>query len=80
MSRHFFSERRNRTTGTIIVITHGDDEGLDTVTDGPWYTICDDHHEICSFLTLAEARSHAADPLGWCEGCRSLKGNHDGPA
>jgi len=70
MGDHFYQERVNRETGTLIIVGHGADIALDWETDGPWYTICEDHALLCSHPTLALARDHAAQPSGWCEGCR----------
>lgn len=63
---------RNRETRTLVTITHGDDYGLDTTEDGPWYTVCEDHGLLASHPTLALAREHAAAPSGWCEDCRDI--------
>lgn len=57
-----------RETGTMIVVVDGDACDLDTDA-GRWQTICDDHGTIISHTTLALARSHASNPLGWCEDC-----------
>jgi len=47
-----------------------DAQGLDP-GDGAtkWYTICDDHDQLVGHETLAMAKHHASDPLGWCEVC-----------
>jgi len=70
----YYRETKNRETGTLIIVGHGDHEFimLDTETDGPWYTICNEHGLLCSHPTLALARSHGAEPSGWCESCREL--------
>jgi hypothetical protein len=59
-----------RSTGTLVLVLHGEEAGLDT-DDGrqPWSTVCDDHGTVCCHQTLALARSHAACPEGWCEEC-----------
>jgi hypothetical protein len=61
---------RSRDTGTLILVLNGGEAGLDT-DDGvlPWSTVCDEHGSVCGHSTLALARSHAHDPLGWCEDC-----------
>jgi hypothetical protein len=69
MSRYYRTTRA-RSTGTHITTAHGDDLGLDTETDGPWYNLCEEHGYICSHITLALARSFAAEPFSWCDGCR----------
>lgn len=57
-------------TGTKVTTGHADDLGLDD-GDGAtrWYNRCDAHDEIIGHETLARARSHASDPIGWCEPC-----------
>lgn len=34
-----------------------------------WWTLCDEHGFLVQHATLAAAKFHAADPLGWCEDC-----------
>lgn len=60
------------TGGRIVVgIYRNDQAGLDEGEDGslPWSTVCEEHSHIVSHPTLDLARSHAANPLGWCEAC-----------
>jgi hypothetical protein len=59
-----------RETGTLIVVVNAVEQGLDPA-DGEckWYTICDDHSQLVGHRTLELAKSHAANPLGWCEVC-----------
>ena len=40
--------RRCRETGLPVTVAHGYDLGLDTQGEGPWYTLCEEHSEICS--------------------------------
>lgn len=70
VARRYLRTVTARQTGSAVTVGHGSDLGLDTVDDGPWYTICESHSEMVSHRTLALARYHSADPLGWCEGCR----------
>ena len=70
MSAHYFVTSRSQQSGREVTVGHGDDLGLDVIDDGPWYTICEEHSEMCSHRTLKLARHHSADPLGWCEQCR----------
>ena len=67
-------ERVNRQTGTTIVILDlaHPDSGFDPNEAGRWATICDEHGTIITHDTLALARHHAPDPLGWCEVCMDL--------
>lgn len=69
-TRHPYRRTRARSTGTVIITCHGDDEDLDVTTEGPWYNICDEHGQLCSHTTLALARSFAAAPEEWCSDCR----------
>lgn len=62
-SAHFARE-----TGTLVLVVDGEAQGLDT-EGGRWYTICDDHGQIICHETLALAKAHSSDPLGWCEVC-----------
>lgn len=59
-----------RSTGTLILVLRAEEAHLDDC-DGelPWSTVCDDHGTVCAHPTLALARSHAAEPEGWCEDC-----------
>ncbi len=61
----------SRVTGRPVTVGHGADLGLDFEGEGPWYTICDDHAQLCSHTTLADARGWAAEPTMWCEACQS---------
>ncbi len=57
-------------TNTLIAVFNGAEAGLDT--DGgrqPWSLVCDVHASVTACETLAMARSHASNPLGWCEHC-----------
>lgn len=62
--------RRNRTTGLLVGLYHNGQAGFDD-DDGraPWSTVCEEHGHIVSHDTLALARTHLADPAGWCEQC-----------
>lgn len=64
-SAHFARE-----TGTLILVVNAEEQGLDP-GDGAtkWYTICDDHAQLVGHETLALAKRHASNPLGWCEVC-----------
>lgn len=65
--------RRNRLTRTMISVELADDCGLDDEGGhSKWYTICEDHNEICGHATKALATSWAAEPSMWCEGCKTI--------
>jgi len=73
----FVSARRNRRTGTLVVVV--DDrtgtwtsDSLDPVVNAPWLTICDDHATICCHSSRKLATSHAAFSEGWCEQCMEV--------
>ncbi len=56
-----------------VGLYHAVQAGLDACS-GPWATICEEHGQIVNHATLRLARSHLADPLGWCEHCRQHLG------
>jgi hypothetical protein len=62
-----------RETGTLVVVVNAVEQGLDP-SDGEteWYTICDDHDQLVGHRTLALAKAHAVNPLGWCEVCNGV--------
>lgn len=62
-------QRRVRQTGTLVGVYHAEQAGLDP-TAGAWATSCEAHGSILAHASLNLARSHAADPCGWCEQCR----------
>ena len=61
-------QRRCRSTGLQVGLYHAEQADLDS-SGGPWATICEEHGHIINHDTLALARSHMADPAGWCEAC-----------
>lgn len=62
---HFAQE-----TGTLVVVVNAEEQGLDPAGGvTKWYTICDDHNQLVGHRTLELAKSHASNPLGWCEVC-----------
>lgn len=73
MHNYIRSERKNRETGTIVLVADTDHPDTEFVNDGDrWLTICVDHSMLCSHPTLSLAMAHAAVPSGWCEFCRSI--------
>jgi len=67
-------ERRARSTGAVVQVLdlrHPDTQ-FAPEDDCVWATVCVTHGTICVHPTLALARSHAADPAGWCERCRGV--------
>lgn len=69
-SAHFARE-----TGTLVVVVDADEQGLD---GGKWMTICDDHGQCVGHETLAMAKYHATNPLGWCEVCNGSDRTYEG--
>lgn len=65
-------QRTARSTGTLVSVGSAEDIGLDPTDGGPWATQCDTHGSNVQHLTLAVARSWAACPEGWCEGCQEV--------
>lgn len=63
-------QHKARETGRVVSIVRNDQAKLDD-NDGeyPYSTICDEHGFIVAHHTLALARRHATNPLGWCEVC-----------
>jgi hypothetical protein len=61
-------QRRSRSTGYLVGLYHADQAQLDS-SSGPWATICEEHGHVINHDTLALARSHLADPAGWCDLC-----------
>lgn len=61
-----------RQTGTRVSIYDGILAGIEDDPDCKWCTVCEDHGLIVCHPTLTIARSHAPDPLGWCEGCKIM--------
>lgn len=60
-------ERRNRQTGTLLVVGRPSDLGLDE-SEGAWVTVCDEH----GTLVYSDTRSlaMATYPLDFCDDCR----------
>lgn len=62
-------QRRNRATGSLVGLYNAAQAGMDPDA-GAWVTLCETHSCCVNHPTLAAARSHLADPAGWCEFCR----------
>lgn len=60
-----------RTNGALVGVYHAGDAGYESDPTNPWATVCEDHSSIVLHGNRALAESHAADPEGWCEPCRS---------
>lgn len=63
-------ERKNRLTGTTVLVIDNRDGSFDD-TDLPWFTLCDDHGNICSHPTRKLALWHAPSPE-WCGECQRV--------
>lgn len=71
----FRSARFARSTGSMIVVVDGFEQGMEDANDKQaprWFTICDTHGNTCGHRTLAAATSWASAPEGWCEGCSDV--------
>jgi hypothetical protein len=66
------TQRRTQQTGTTVGIYHAEQAELD-VQAGPWAIVCEEHHQIVHVASLAMAKHHASDPLGWCEVCNGTE-------
>ncbi len=66
---------KSRQTGLLVGIYHNEQAGMDA-SGGTWSTVCESHGQLVSHETLALARHHAVDPLGWCEVCKGNEANH----
>lgn len=64
-------QRRVRQNGALTSIYHAEQGGYDSES-GQWALVCEDHHWIAACSTLALARHHMPDPIGWCEPCQSV--------
>lgn len=65
-------ETKNRLTGTTILVVDNRDGSMDdSPVELPWFTVCDDHGNICSHPTRKLAESHAAVPE-WCPDCQPI--------
>jgi len=62
---------RAHSTGTEVGLYAADQAGMESDPETPWCTVCEEHNTLVCHSTLALARSHAADPAGWCEECRA---------
>lgn len=63
------AQTKARQTGTLVGVYHGEQSGLEADLENPWVTVCEAHHNLVSHPTLKLAKSHAADPKGWCSDC-----------
>ena len=61
-------QHRSRLTGLLVGVYHAAQANLDE-SGGPWVTVCEEHSCCVNHGNLTLARSHAADPAGWCEVC-----------
>ena len=64
--------RKNRKTGTIIVMSRAEEHGM-LPDDGPWVTVCEDHNGIVHHPTRRLATDWMTDPVGWCPGCQEIE-------
>jgi hypothetical protein len=65
-------QRKSRQTGLMVGLYHADQAGMDPDA-GKWVTVCEAHSQLVNHPTLALARFHLADPVGWCEVCNGTE-------
>lgn len=65
-------QRRSRETGLLVGLYHAEQAGMDPEA-GAWVTVCEVHGQLVNHETLALARSHLANPTGWCEVCNGTE-------
>lgn len=68
--------RVSNQTGTEI--TYGPAQAMDIDSDAGyrWATLCEKHGRFMVHRTQRLARSHAADPVGWCPDCAARNGGY----
>jgi hypothetical protein len=63
-------QRKARENGVLVGVYRNDQAGMDdNGGKEPWSTVCEAHGHIVSHTSLKLAKSHAAEPRGWCETC-----------
>jgi len=60
-----------RSTGTVVVLVDGHEQGLAGHDDYRWWLICEAHDTCCSWETQAPARHFMPAPEQWCEDCQT---------
>lgn len=65
-------ERKNRETGTVVLLGLTEDFDLDP-SQGKWSTICETHGEVLMYDTKAAAISYMSHPSEWCSECAAQK-------
>ena len=69
--------RRSHETALLVSVYRNHEAGLDDSGGAyPYSTVCEAHGQIVAHQTLRLARSHAANPTGWCEVCMGTE--HEG--
>lgn len=69
------TRRKSRETGYLVGLYHGSQAGIEDDPETPWVTVCEKHSSCVCHPTLSLARSHLAEPKGWCEQCREEPAN-----
>lgn len=76
MGAYVRQARHSRATGAVIEVLDLASPAAEYVTSeagGRWMTACQTHGFNVQHETLALARSWAAEPSTWCEGCAALE-------
>jgi hypothetical protein len=64
------TQRKNRKTGNLIGVYHGEQSGIESDPESPWVTLCEEHGNLVCHRSLRLAMDHAAAPEMWCEDCQ----------
>lgn len=65
-------QRKSLETGLMVGLYNAEQAGLDPDA-GAWATVCEAHGQLVNHRTLALARYHLANPMGWCEVCNGVE-------
>lgn len=60
---------RNRTTGTLVGVYHGEQSGMECDAEYPWLTVCEKHGTLVCHRSLTVAKA-TRDPRDFCDFCR----------
>lgn len=68
-------QRKSRETGLLVGLYHAGQAGMDPEA-GAWVTVCEKHGQLVNHETLALARYHLVNPMGWCEVCNGTEADN----
>jgi hypothetical protein len=61
-----------RSTGTLVVLVHSAEQGIEDDPDLPWTLLCDDHDSCVCFERQSDAWACMSQPEMFCDDCRDL--------